>query len=105
SSLELVNPALSNNQGQNWSSSAISGGSPGAANSVASSNEAPLIRNVRHSPVIPRSNDTVVVTAELEHAAIAGTATLHWRVDGEPNWTSQELTDNGTGDLSSEIPG
>ena len=104
-SLELVNPALSNNQGQNWSSSAISGGSPGAANSVASSNEAPLIRNVRHFPVIPRSNDTVVVTAELEHAAIAGTATLHWRVDGEPNWTSQELTDNGTGDLSSEIPG
>lgn len=105
SSLELINPSLSNNQGQNWSSSTAAGGSPGTANSVASSNEAPLIRDVQHNPVIPRSGESVVITAELEHATITGATTLYWRVDGESNWTSQDLIDNGRGELSSEIPG
>ncbi|MDP7495969.1 MAG: lamin tail domain-containing protein, partial [Roseibacillus sp.] len=47
SSLELINPTLSNNRGQNWASSAVAGGSPGAVNSVASGSGAPLILNVR----------------------------------------------------------
>ncbi|MEZ5303603.1 MAG: hypothetical protein R3F11_23615 [Verrucomicrobiales bacterium] len=34
-SLELISPALSNNQGQNWAAS-TPGGTPGAANSAAS---------------------------------------------------------------------
>src|SRR5690606_33843224 len=39
--LELINPLLSNNQGQNWTSSATAGGTPGAQNSAASANIAP----------------------------------------------------------------
>lgn len=105
SSLELINPALSNKRGQNWASSAVAGGSPGAVNSVASGTGAPLILNVRHDPVIPRSSDTVVISAELEHATITGSATLHWRVDDQESWSSQDLVDNGRGELNSEIPG
>src|SRR5215217_6409668 len=39
-SLELINPTLSNDHGANWSSSTVEGGTPGRANSVASSDVA-----------------------------------------------------------------
>ncbi len=79
-SLELVNPLLSNNRGQNWTSSTTAAGTPGAENSVASANVAPLISNVEHSPKIPRSTDTVFVTADLRDELTAGvTASVFYR--------------------------
>lgn len=103
-SLELINPALSNNRGQNWGSSVPAGGTPGAANSIASSVGAPMILNARHEPVIPRSTDTVTVTVELAHATLVQFAILYWRLDGEQSWNSSNLIDNGNGGLSSQIP-
>ncbi|MBI5387486.1 MAG: lamin tail domain-containing protein [Verrucomicrobia bacterium] len=64
-SFELMNPALPNDSGQNWASSLTPEGTPGRANSVASANLAPLVLNVAHAPLVPRSTDAVIVTARL----------------------------------------
>ena len=48
-SMELRNPALSNDNGQNWApSTAAAGATPGAANSVLTTNVAPIIHDVKH---------------------------------------------------------
>ena len=65
SSLELVNPAMPNEHGQNWAASANPGGSPGRANSVAATNAAPFILEARHFPVVPQSSDVVTLTARV----------------------------------------
>lgn len=80
-SLELRNLALSNDNGQNWAVSVAAGGSPGAQNSVRTTNIAPIIKAVKHSPAVPRSTDTVLVSCELnDESEVANrTATLFWR--------------------------
>ena len=99
SSLELVNPALPNQHAQNWRSSLISSGTPGASNSVASTNAAPLLLEVQHYPVLPRSNETVTVSARLLDERSNGlAAVLFWRVDlasGTPAFTSATMYDDG----------
>ncbi len=64
-SLELINAAMPNQFGQNWSVSLATNGTPGVANSVARTNGAPLILDITHSPVVPRSTDPVVVSAKI----------------------------------------
>ncbi len=78
-SMELINPAVSNKSGQNWAPS-IDAPTPGAPNSVASSDTAPLISKVRHDPPVPRSTDPVTITARLRDGenAILG-CTLRYR--------------------------
>ncbi|MFZ0035145.1 MAG: lamin tail domain-containing protein [Sedimentisphaerales bacterium] len=81
-SLELINPELSNEYGQNWAASDVNDGTPGATNSVADGDIAPLILDVKHSPIIPRPNDPVTVTARIIDELLTGIAvTLHYRVD------------------------
>ena len=104
-SLELINPFITNNQGQNWGSSATVGGSPGAANSIVETNTAPLINNVRHTPIIPRSGENVTISARLIRTTALGSAFLSWRVDGESDWITTEMTENPDGTVISEIPG
>ena len=97
-SLELVNPALANEHGQNWRPSVTLEGTAGAANSVLNANIAPMILQVRHFPVVPGSNDTVTVTARLLNESASGvTATLNWRVDSvtPPSFTSAPMFDDG----------
>ena len=103
-SVELINPALSNNQGQNWAASTSLGGTPGAANSVTSSNMPPLILKVRHEPLIPSSTDSVTVTTELLDVLPAPFAVLYWRPDGLAAFNSINMIDNGNGRLSSVLP-
>jgi hypothetical protein len=80
-SLELVNPALPNEHGQNWRPSITVEGTPGAVNSVLSGNIAPMILQVRHAPVVPSPTANVTVTARLLNETASGvTATLNWRV-------------------------
>ena len=66
SSAELINPGLSNKRGHNWAASSVVGGTPGAANSTASTNGAPLLSKLDHDPVIPTSSDAVTVTVRVE---------------------------------------
>ena len=75
--IELRNPALSGyDSGQNWGFSAAAGGSPGAVNSVASANVAPLIKDVKHRPEIPKSTDPIVVSCNLHDEGTSAAATL-----------------------------
>lgn len=80
-SLELANPHLTNNQGQNWSDSLMEGGTPGQVNTTASSDLAPLILDVHHEPVIPTSSDPVTIRARIvdEHPTWQSQVTLYYR--------------------------
>jgi len=81
-SLELINPVLSNQYGQNWAASLVDQGTPGAANSVADTDIAPMILEVEHLPIIPHSSDTVTVTVQLMDELTTGlTAALYYRPD------------------------
>lgn len=95
-SLELINALFDNSEGQNWKSSTAAEGTPGAANSVASSDIAPIITNAAHFPLIPAHTASVAVYAKItdDHAS-AITATLHWRVDGAPSFAAAAMFDDG----------
>ncbi len=104
-SLELRNPALGVKNGQNWGVSVGNGGTPGAANSVASLDVAPLIKNVKHRPELPRSTDPITVSTNIEDEAPGATATLRWRLDGGGAFASLAMSDtDGDGDVEATIP-
>lgn len=95
-SLELVNLDLPNKHGQNWAPSLVANGTPGKPNSVASTNVAPLILDVAHFPVIPKSGTPVTVTARIVDEAAAGlTVTLHHRLDGAAAFITSAMLDDG----------
>src|SRR5436190_6072887 len=96
-SLELINPALPNEHGQNWAASITVNGTPGRVNSVASTNIAPLVVEAAHSPIIPSPTDTVAVSARIIDEGASPTARLFWRVnDGSPPaFTSGSMFDDG----------
>jgi hypothetical protein len=94
-SLELVNPAMPNEHGQNWAASLPLQGTPGAQNSVLNGNIAPLILGVQHFPPVPSSSDVVTISARLLDESASGvTAELIWRVDGA-TFTSEPMFDDG----------
>lgn len=92
-SLELINPALSGNNGQNWTKRNVgtltpaTQFTPGAVNSPAAAagglqnvNIAPLITEVKHRPQIPGPADPVRITCVLEDELAGGTsASVFWR--------------------------
>ena len=95
-SLELINPSLSNKYGQNWASSFVEAGTPGAANSVFSIDIPPMILEVRHSPIVPRSTSRVRITARLLDEKNGDlTAFLYFRPDSEETFQSLPLLDDG----------
>ena len=82
-SLELRNPGLSNNHGQNWGPSSALGGSPGRQNSLLQTNLAPMILETKHAPLVPKSTETIAISARIldeqpESVAVA----LRYRIDG-----------------------
>jgi len=81
-SLELINADMPNDYGQNWAPSNLDNGSPGMKNTVYDENVAPFILDVTHTPIVPRDDDEVVVTARImDELRTNITATLHYRVD------------------------
>jgi hypothetical protein len=101
--LERRNPSAAP-LGQNWGSSLPAGGTPGGVNSLASTDVAPLIHDVKHRPQIPRSTDPIVVSAEILDEAAGATATLSWRVDAGA-WQTVPMADtDGDGDREATIP-
>jgi len=97
-SLELITCGLSNAYGQNWSAGTPDEGTPGAVNSVAAADIAPIINDVSHWPIVPSSTDPVTVTAEVIDELAAGvTVTLHYRLDGAPAFTQAAMLDDGAG--------
>ncbi|MCX5638203.1 MAG: lamin tail domain-containing protein, partial [Planctomycetota bacterium] len=95
-SLGLINPNMPNEYGQNWTASSVSDGTPGRVNSVVNNNIAPLILDVEHFPIIPGPNDQVTVTARvIDEQATGVSVTLHYRLDGQPNFTALPMLDDG----------
>jgi len=81
-SLELMNPAMPNEYGQNWAARNVPMGTPGRKNSIAADDIAPLILDVAHLPAVPRSSEPVAVTARVMDELQEGvTVRLHYRVD------------------------
>lgn len=98
-SLELVQPNLPNNAGQNWASSQVLGGTPGAPNSAFTNQVAPIITEAGHSPILPRSLDPVVISARVHDDAMTPIAvTLHYRVDSASGagFSQLPMNDDGT---------
>lgn len=95
-SLELINPLLANNGGQNWAASLVVNGTPGAVNSVNDNNVAPLILEATHFPIVPRSVDPVTFSARILDEAAGGlTVSLHYRTDGTSPFTVVSMNDSG----------
>ncbi len=95
-SLELINPLFDNNVGQNWKSSTTVGGTPGAANSIAAANIAPVILDAEHFPLVPKSSDSVILACRvLDDHGEALTVNLHWRHDGTVPWNTVAMVDDG----------
>ncbi|MCH2062689.1 MAG: Ig-like domain-containing protein [Roseibacillus sp.] len=101
-SLELIQAALTNKSGQNWQAS-DGGPTPGAVNSAAldESAVAPLIQDVAHSPLVPRSTDTVTIRARLRDTSMRNlSATLFYRVSAleAPEFSTIAMVDDGLHD-------
>ena len=78
--LELRNPLLPNQYGQNWGASTVSGGTPGRANTLASTNIAPMIVDATHFPLVPTSSDPVTISARIIDELTTGlSAILYYR--------------------------
>ncbi|HEY7119998.1 MAG TPA: lamin tail domain-containing protein, partial [Tepidisphaeraceae bacterium] len=95
-SLELVNANLPNNNGENWGPSIPDNGTPGAANSIAATNSAPLINDLQHFPLVPKSTEQVTVTATVTDELKTGLSVqAFYRNDGAASFNSIAMFDDG----------
>ncbi|MCU0781177.1 MAG: CotH kinase family protein, partial [Akkermansiaceae bacterium] len=90
-------PGLDNASGLSWAASTTPGGTPGAPNSAAAEDIAPLVLDAAHFPLVPTSSDPVQVTARIldDHGA-AVTASVHYRLDGDPMFSVLPMVDDGS---------
>lgn len=97
SSLELRQISLPNGNGQNWASSTVIEGTPGAVNSIAVTNLPPMVLDVTHFPAVPRSTNNVTILARLVDESATGLAVTLWYRDATtlPAFTSVAMLDNG----------
>jgi hypothetical protein len=72
-------------------------GTPGAKNSRAVPNAGPAIYDVAHWPVLPASNEVVVVTTRVFDPDGIARLELNFRVDPDTNFTAVVMMDDGTG--------
>jgi hypothetical protein len=107
-SIEVRNPALSNDNGQNWGVSTNVNGTPGTANSALTTNIAPIIKAVKHLPAIPKPSDVVRISCELndETAPSGLAANLLWRnatTTSPGAFQSLAMTGDGAGKFSATL--
>ena len=77
---------MPNQYGQNWQASILVGGTPGDPNWGLTDNTAPLVLEVQHQPLVPRSMDPITITARILDEQPAGiTVNLVWRIDTAEN--------------------
>ncbi len=93
--MELMNPAISENTGQNWGSSLLDGGTPGQANSLATNNVPPMIFDLSHYPAVPRSTNSITITSRISDEAPNPTVLLFHRIDGTVAFATTAMSDDG----------
>jgi len=94
-SLAKVVAASPSLEGQNWKVSDQAGGTPGAANWTTVPAGAGLFAvDVRHAPVLPKSNEAIRVHATLPTGR-EGSAAVHWRVAGAAGWQQAGFVADG----------
>ncbi|MBI2948881.1 MAG: lamin tail domain-containing protein [Verrucomicrobia bacterium] len=71
-------------------------GSPGARNSRAIANAAPAIHEVKHFPVVPATNQTVLITARANDPDGIASVLLKYRVDPGVTLLAVPMLDDGT---------
>jgi hypothetical protein len=71
-------------------------GTPGVVNSTRIPNAGPAVYNVTHAPLLPQTNQNVVVTARAIDRQGVSSINLRYRVDPNPNYTDVPMVDNGT---------
>ena len=82
-------------------------GTPGALNTAALSAAAPTLASVLHSPVVPKSGEQVVISADVRSAAPLATVEAVYRLDnqkGDGVWKRLPMTDNGSGRYQAAVP-
>lgn len=72
-------------------------GTPGMANSRRVANAGPAIYDVAHTPALPRSNESVLVTARVSDPDGAVAPIVRFRVDNTATTGSLAMRDDGTG--------
>lgn len=87
-SAQLVNPTLDNDLGGSWRSAMPT---PGAINLVFSTNAAPQIRQVDHSPKSPRSTNQVLVTCKVTDPDGVASVSLAYQVVTPGNYIPATL--------------
>jgi hypothetical protein len=98
-SMELANPALRRDTGQNWRPSGPVHGTPGAVNSTATNDLAPLILGLAHFPAAPQSTEEIAITARIVDEVASGlTVMAQYRNASTltpPAFTSVVMVDDG----------
>ena len=104
-SLELRQPELPINHGQNWAASQADGGTPGRINSTYTSDLPPIILEPTHSPSLPTSADEVTISVRIaDEQTDTVTARLHFREDGEAAFQSLPMKRKNQGLYRATIP-
>lgn len=95
-SLELIQPMMDVSEGQNWAASLFTDGTPGVANTVAAADLPCIIDKVEHSPLVPKSSDSVAISCRVrdDHGVIAAVV-LHYRLDGAAVFSTLAMLDDG----------
>ena len=73
-------------------------GTPGKRNSTATDQPAPQLDNLRHSPAVPKSKDTIKITARVFSATPLASVQVFHRLDnanGNGVWTNKVMFDDG----------
>ena len=78
-SMELIHPALDNDLGGSWRS-ATEKPTPGKPNSVLSDTAPPQIRQVRHTPEMPATDEDAVITAKITDPDGVGAVTVEYQI-------------------------
>ncbi len=80
-------------------------GTPGAQNSIATTNAGPAITDVGHWPVLPTNNQPALVTACVSDPDGLSSLVLKYRLDPATTYTGLTMSNNGAGLFSAVIPG
>ncbi|MBN1505835.1 MAG: lamin tail domain-containing protein [Sedimentisphaerales bacterium] len=73
-------------------------GSPGRQNTAFVANRGPDILEIHHTPVVPRANEPIVVTARVIDNDGVSAVTLYYRSEGTTAFSNTGMLDNGSGE-------